>query len=192
MRVISGMARRTPLYAPDGSRTRPTADMVKEGLFNVLGGRVASARVLDLFCGSGAIGVEALSRGAKEAWFVDEWAHALDTVKTNLERTKLSNPGQLVKLSVARAIEQLSAQGRRFDIVFMDPNYDEIDTINHTLQDITDTGIMEMDGILIVEIEKKLAGQVNIPKFFEVVQVKDYGRTRLLFCEYLRDLQAAL
>lgn len=120
MRVIAGVARGHKLFAPDGMDViRPTGDRVKEDLFNILGPDVSGCRFLDLFAGSGAIGIEALSRGAAEVVFVDVSPKSLELVRKNLDKTRLL--GSVIK---SDAKEFLATAGA-FDIIFMDPPYDK-------------------------------------------------------------------
>lgn len=121
MRVISGTARGHKLTAPGGKNTRPTGDRMKEDLFNILAPEVGGAYFLDLYCGSGAIGIEALSRGADSAVFVDESEDAIAVTKENLAKTRLSDRAEVLLMSDKTAQEKLA--DRVFDIIFMDPPY---------------------------------------------------------------------
>lgn len=123
MRVIAGSARRTNLVCPSGSQTRPTTDRIKETLFNILQNEIYDARFLDLFSGSGGIGIEALSRGAKECVFVENSREAVSCIKTNLEKTHFQKQSQLMAMDVMQAIRRLETQSESFDIIFMDPPY---------------------------------------------------------------------
>ena len=123
MRVIAGSARRLLLKAPDGMDTRPTADRVKESLFNMLNPDLYGCAFLDLFSGSGAIGIEALSRGAQRAVLVDASLECAGIIKQNLEVTKLGENAEIINEDVYAAIERLGRRGDKFDIIFMDPPY---------------------------------------------------------------------
>ena len=123
MRVIAGSARRLLLKAPDGMDTRPTADRVKESLFNMLNPDLYGCAFLDLFSGSGAIGIEALSRGAQRAVLVDASMECAGIIKQNLEVTKLGENAEIINEDVYAAIERLGRRGNKFDIIFMDPPY---------------------------------------------------------------------
>ena len=123
MRVIAGSARRLLLKAPDGMDTRPTADRVKESLFNMLNPDLYGCAFLDLFSGSGAIGIEALSRGAQRAVLVDASMECAGIIKQNLEVTKLGENAEIINEDVYAAIERLGRRGDKFDIIFMDPPY---------------------------------------------------------------------
>jgi 16S rRNA (guanine966-N2)-methyltransferase len=123
MRVIAGTARGRPLVAPRGTATRPIADRVKETLFAILGERVIDARVLDLYAGSGAVGIEALSRGAAHADFVETDRHALVAIRENLERAGVATLASVHSMDVLRYLEGSLAD--RFEIAFVDPPYAE-------------------------------------------------------------------
>lgn len=123
MRVIAGSARRLLLKAPDGMDTRPTADRVKESLFNMLNPDLYGCSFLDLFSGSGAIGIEALSRGAQRAVLVDASMECAGIIKQNLEVTRLGENAEIINEDVYAAIERLGRRGDKFDIIFMDPPY---------------------------------------------------------------------
>jgi 16S rRNA (guanine(966)-N(2))-methyltransferase RsmD len=123
MRVIAGTARRLQLETPAGKHTRPTSDKVKETLFNILQQQVYESRFLDLFSGSGGIGIEALSRGAGEAVFVDNEKEALRCIKTNIKHTHFEDVSRVMSMDVFQALRRLDQTGQPFDIIFMDPPY---------------------------------------------------------------------
>jgi 16S rRNA (guanine966-N2)-methyltransferase len=121
MRVIAGRYRGRRLQAPPGAATRPTSDRVREALFSVLGDRVADARVLDLFAGSGALGIEALSRGAAEVTFVDSAPAALRAVRANLDA--LGATAEVRRADARRFLGGAPSAARQYDLVFLDPPY---------------------------------------------------------------------
>ena len=127
MRVIAGVARGQPLAAPRDRGTRPITDRVKETLFAILSERVPDARVLDLYAGSGAIGIEALSRGAASATFVEKARSALVALRANLERTRLADLADVVPLDVERYLA--AASHGPWDLVFLDPPYEVRDIV---------------------------------------------------------------
>lgn len=124
MQVIAGSARRILLKTLPGDHTRPTSDRVKETLFNILQPDIQGCYFLDLFAGCGGIAIEALSRGAREAVLVDNSRRACEVIRDNLERTHLADKAILLQTDALAAARRLSAQGRRFDIIFLDPPYD--------------------------------------------------------------------
>ncbi|MCI8465021.1 MAG: 16S rRNA (guanine(966)-N(2))-methyltransferase RsmD [Lachnospiraceae bacterium] len=124
MRVIAGTARRLPLKTLEGPETRPTTDRIKETLFNMLQADVSGSRFLDLFAGSGAIGIEALSRGARECVFVEKNRKAAECIRENLSFTRLEESAELMECDALTAIRRLEdAGGEVFDLIFMDPPY---------------------------------------------------------------------
>lgn len=125
MRVIAGTFRSRTLHAPPGMDTRPTSDRLRETLFNVLAPRIEDAVFLDLYAGSGAVGIEALSRGAREAIFVEKAAPALKAIRGNLAALGIRGGYALEARGVAAALERMAEQDRKADIVFLDPPYRE-------------------------------------------------------------------
>lgn len=123
MRVIAGKARHLKLKTMEGMNTRPTTDRIKETLFNMISFEVEGSRFLDLFGGSGAIGIEALSRGASKSYFVENHGKALSCIKDNLRTTGLACDAVVIGSDVMKAIENLDRQKESFDIIFMDPPY---------------------------------------------------------------------
>ncbi len=122
MRVIAGTARSLPLKTPEGLDTRPTTDRIKETLFNMLQGDIPGAVFVDLFSGSGAIGIEALSRGAAKAYFVDNSPKALSCIQQNLTFTKMQDRAIVLKQDACSALSGIFE--KEADIIFMDPPYD--------------------------------------------------------------------
>lgn len=182
MRVIAGKARRLPLKTPDGYDTRPTTDRIKETLFNIINPYLADADFLDFFAGSGAIGIEALSRGAKYAAFVEDSMIAQECIKANLTFTKLSGQGEIIKLSALQAIRALEFKGKVFDVVFMDPPYNcmlEKDVLM-TLQNST---IIYCDTIIIVEASLDTKFDYLENTRFKIVKSKEYKTNKHVFIE---------
>lgn len=123
VRVIAGISKGTQLKSPPHRRVRPTTDRIRTVLFDMLGDLVVGSRFLDLCAGTGAVGIEALSRGSEFAVFVELDGRCVETIKTNLLLTKLFNRAKIVKGDVRRKLPQLLSEGERFDIVFLDPPY---------------------------------------------------------------------
>jgi len=123
MRVIGGSARGRRLRAPQGQRTRPTADRVREALFDLLAGYCSGARVLDLFAGTGALGIEALSRGAESALFVERAPEPLSALRQNLEACGFAERAEVRRGDALRIVDSIARGGAGFDLVFLDPPY---------------------------------------------------------------------
>lgn len=157
MRVIAGQYRSRPLSAPPGRHTRPTSDRLRETLFNVLAARVEGSLFVDLYAGSGAVGIEALSRGAREVVFVEQAPPALQTIRANLSLLKIHAGYALESFSAAAAIKRLATQGREVDILFLDPPYEaaeEYDLILHLLGGACNA-ILAPQAIVIAEHAKR-------------------------------------
>jgi 16S rRNA (guanine(966)-N(2))-methyltransferase RsmD len=163
MRVIAGQYRSRSLTAPAGQSTRPTSDRLRETLFNVLAPRIEGAVFLDLYAGSGAVGIEALSRGAQQAIFVDQAAPAQKAIRTNLAALQIRSGYALEARSAAAAVTRLAGSGSRVDIVFLDPPYDRVDEYEMVLDLLGGEGSMLLSpgAIVIAEHAKRqsLAGQ---------------------------------
>lgn len=174
MRVITGKARGVQLKTPEGMTTRPTADRVKEALFSIIQFEIPGARVLDLFGGTGQLGIEALSRGARSAVFVDAGEPACRLIRENLKRTRLEGEGKVVRSDY---LEYLSRCSEQFDIIFLDPPYAEV-FLENALKRITEIDILQSGGIIVAE---RPLGK-ELPWDFEgYTRTKDYkyGKTLL-------------
>jgi len=181
MRVVAGKYRGRPLKGPACSGVRPTADRVKEALFNVLGAAVGDAEFLDLFAGSGAIGIEALSRGAKAVVFNDENQRSLKLALANLTSMDAEDKAKarLLRLPAERALELLAAEGAAFDLIFLDPPF-AAGLLEKTIDRIVGLNLLKPNGILAAEHSVKQSLN-NLP--FTAVKVRNYGEIRLTFCE---------
>ena len=157
MRVIAGQYRSRPLSAPRGIDTRPTSDRLRETLFNVLAPRIADAVFLDLYAGSGAVGIEALSRGAREAIFVEQADAPMKAIRGNLSALGIAGRYALEKRSVAAALRRLAENGRVADIVFLDPPYSEVAEYTQSLGLLggASRSILAPCAIVIAEHEKR-------------------------------------
>lgn len=172
MRIISGTARGIRLKTPNGLRTRPTSDRVKEAVFSAIQFEVEGSRFLDLFAGTGQMGIEALSRGASETVFVDEWRDACQLVSENLRLAKFINRGRVIQSDYLRYLHSCTD---RFDIVFLDPPYGE-KYLEEALINISEIDILSERGIIICErpADKLLNTEVH-----GLTRCKDYhyGKT---------------
>jgi 16S rRNA (guanine(966)-N(2))-methyltransferase RsmD len=180
MRVIAGEARRIPLICPFGKDIRPTTDRIKETLFNIIQEEILGSEFLDLFSGSGAIGIEALSRGAKKATFVEMARESISCIQKNLEKTKLAEKSVLLPIEATYAIKKLDRQGAKFDIVFMDPPYDK-GWEEKTLGLLAETSLLHEDTLIIVEISDKGTWEHVDESIYKLEQVKDYKIARHVF-----------
>lgn len=178
VRVISGSARGLKLNTPGDDRVRPTTDRVKESMFNIVQDWVYDSQVLDLFAGSGALGIEALSRGASQAVFCDNSLDSIKIIKSNIEKARVADRSQIVSGDFKRCLRDMEAKNQSFDMIFVDPPYYE-GLFEEVLDTIRSCKILKKDGIVIVEHDaKKPIGQVE---GLEVYKEKKYGITMLTF-----------
>lgn len=173
MRVVGGKFGGLRLAEFKGDKIRPTSDRVKESLFNILGTKVAGARVLDLFCGSGSLGLESLSRGAAEAVFNDVSAESLAVLDKNLKRVKQNINCRVSKLDYAECLSRSGA----FDIIFIDPPYASEDGVR-ALEIIGKSRLLCADGIAVFERDRAFSGEVCGLKLYDE---RKYGKTYLSF-----------
>lgn len=178
MRVIAGAAKGHRLETIEGLATRPTTDRIKETLFNMIAFDLPDCRFLDLFAGSGAIGIEALSRGAREAIFVENAADCQRVIAANLAHTKLAERARLMQLDALAALDKLAAEGRKFDIIFLDPPY-AAELYGAVLEKIAEKGLLQADGYIIAERAAK--GALPLPNGMKLLREKAYKTTILTF-----------
>jgi 16S rRNA (guanine966-N2)-methyltransferase len=157
MRVIAGKFRSRVLQSPRGLATRPTSDRLRETLFNVLAPRIEGARFADLYAGSGAVGIEALSRGAEFCWFAEKAPPAVVAIRANLSALKLQGGYALEDRSVARLLQSLLKNSRTADIVFLDPPYEAVEDYTATLNFLAqnDTTLLAEGAVVIAEHDRK-------------------------------------
>ena len=177
MRVITGSARGTRLQAPEGLSTRPTAERVKAALFSIIQGEIEGRRVLDLFAGSGQLGIEALSRGAKRAVFVDSGKEAVKVIRDNVKRCHLEDQSTILCTDYA---SYLSSCREHFDLVFLDPPYAE-KSLENALKRIAAIDFVTDGGIIICERPADKALNVTLDGF---TRSKDYRYGRSIICLY--------
>ena len=179
MRVIAGTARSMPIKAAEGNNTRPTTDRIKETLFNILQADIPGCRFLDLYSGSGAIGIEALSRGARQAVFVENSRPAIAVIKDNLNFTKLYDKAVVMEQDVLSAVNRLSGC-EVFDIVFMDPPYGN-DYEYDVLKALSHSDIIDRYTIIIIEEALNTPLDYIDECGFETVRVKNYKTNKHIF-----------
>ena len=181
MRVISGKSRGKKLVSLDGDNTRPTLDRVKEALFNIIQFEVKDAVVLDLFAGTGALGIEALSRGAKEAVFCDKVPDAIKVIKQNIINTNNLDKATIINKEYQEVLDNLSKQNKKFDIVFLDPPY-KTNLAIESLQKIIMSDLLTEDGTIIIETDdiNKEREILKIEKV-EIFDKRKYGSVWLIF-----------
>lgn len=180
MRVIAGSARRLLLKTVEGMDTRPTQDRIKETLFNMIQNDLYGTAFLDLFAGSGAIGIEALSRGAREAVFIDNGSRQAACIRDNLKTTKLEAKAQVLCGDVVSSLKLLEQSGRKFDLVFMDPPYNQ----NHekrVMEAFCGSGLADEDTLFIIEASLETSFSWVSAMGYEIVRSKEYKTNKHVF-----------
>lgn len=171
MRVISGKHRGLRLATLKGGNLRPTSDQLRETLFNVLGPEVEGRTFLDAYAGTGAVGIEALSRGAREVVFVEHHRPAAELIRKNLRGLKIESGFHVMTCAVLTALERLGEEGARFDFAFLDPPYEEIREYHHVLRQLARGDLLHPTSIVIAEHSRRC----NLEEHYGALR-----RTRLL------------
>ena len=179
MRVIAGKARRLNLKTIPGNETRPTTDRIKETLFNILQPEIPGCRFLDLFSGSGAIGIEALSRGAEYAVFVEKNPKACTCIRENLSFTKLTDGGKLLNMDVLQALRSLEG-GEPFDCIFMDPPYNK-NLERQVLEYLKDSSLANTDTLIVTEADLHTDFSYVEELGYELSRSKEYKTNKHIF-----------
>jgi len=185
MRVVSGLARGHKLLSVPGDSIRPTSDKVKEALFSALNERVYNSSFLDLFAGSGAMGIEALSRGCDYAAFVEINKDHVDVIRQNINHVSKAIPGanyDIFNFDAFEAINMLSKSVKKFDIIFIDPPYYK-NEFAYIADKLFDSGIISENGIVVIEKAKDEPEPSS--KNFNIIKSKIYGKTAVYFMETL-------
>lgn len=176
MRVISGVSRGLKLDSPDGLDTRPTLDRVKEALFSMLFDKVTDADVLDLFAGSGALGIEALSRYAKSCTFTDSNPKAVEVIKANLKKTPFSDSAAV---HLTDAISFLRKTDAKYDIIFLDPPY-AMGLYDEVFSVIKERSLLKKGALVVAECD--ISHNIE-PLGFNIIKDKTYGKVKLYILE---------
>lgn len=181
MRVIAGSKRHIILDTPEGMSTRPTQDRIKETLFNMIGQDVSGSNFLDLFAGSGQMGIEALSRGAERAVFVESDKKASDIIKKNLSKTGFENESELISSDVFLTLKRLDGR-YKFDYVFMDPPYNKL-LEKSVLEALKDSSIIDEYTRIIVEASLETDFSYVTDLGFTIIKEKNYKTNKHVFIE---------
>ena len=181
MRVISGASRGKKLFSIEGNNTRPTLDRVKEALFNIIQSNIKDTFVLDLFAGTGALGIEALSRGAKKAIFCDNSKEAINVIKKNVEGTKNQDKAVIINKDFNELLIDLANKKLKFDLIFLDPPY-KTDYVITALQKIIMSNLLSDNGIIIVETDDpKKEEEILKIENIKIFDKRKYGSVWLIF-----------
>jgi 16S rRNA (guanine966-N2)-methyltransferase len=180
VRIIAGEAKGRKLKTVKGMSTRPTSDRVKEAMFNILGPRIIGAKVLDVFAGTGNLGLEALSRGAQKVVFIEKSLGAYRIVQENIALSGFRNC-ELIKGDAIKTMQKLAGR-EKFDLIFLDPPY-HCGLVKQSLQIIQDTQLLDKQGLIVAETAKD---EVKFPEIagFILFRVENYGDTSLSFYQH--------
>lgn len=178
MRIIGGRYRGFTLQSFPGENIRPTPAKIREAIFNIVGYRIIEAEFLDIFAGTGAIGIEAISRGAKNSTFIEIDNRAITIIKNNLKKICLNNHVDILQLDYLKAISYLKRNQRLFDIVFLDPPYKK-DYFSKVLQEIDSTPIVKENGFIIVQHPTRLEVKKEDFKNLFFIKEKRYGISKI-------------
>lgn len=180
MRVIAGKARGHPLMAPSGMNTRPVTDKIKEALFSIWQLQIVGAHFLDLFAGSGSMGIEAMSRGAEKTVFVEKDHGAVDIIKKNLAACKFTGGYKIYKDDVFRRIDRLKMDKEQFDIIYLDPPFTVDEIVIPVMETLSDGRLLTEDGIAVIRTrkEKEMPDEIGTLKKFKL---KTYGISSVHF-----------
>lgn len=181
MRVISGTARGTKLNSIEEMTTRPTLDRVKESLFNIIRNKIEDSIVLDLFSGSGSIGIEFLSRGCKKVYMCDSSHKAINIIHQNLERTKLQENAIVIKNDYKKCLEELAKKNIAFNIIYIDPPYKDNIAVN-AVEMILSFKLLKQEGFIIIETDELNREIEGLKKLdIQIYDNRKYGRANLIF-----------
>lgn len=182
MRIIGGRKKGSKLYTLEGLDTRPTLDRVKEPLFSILQFDLPNAIVLDLFAGSGALGLEAISRGAQKAFLCDVSKEAIHIIEKNVEKLKVESEVEILNKDYEETLKYLKRQGQKLDIVFLDPPY-QTDFVEKATSKIAEYELLSKNGIVVVETDRReeICETIKRLNLYNIYDERKYGRASLLF-----------
>lgn len=173
MRIIAGAFRGRRLHAPKDNRIRPTIDRVRESIFNIIAGKVPGAKVLDLFAGTGAMGLEALSRGARFCFFVDKGPEAVRLIRENVKLCAVQDLSHIIQAPVAKAIGRLNSENEMFDLIFMDPPYGK----GYLEEALAMVGAVAMNEALVVTERHVKDAPPLVPEIWQNERERRFGDT---------------
>ena len=182
MRVISGIARGTKLDSRESISTRPTLDRIKENMFNLIQDKVRDSVVLDLFAGSGQLGIEALSRGADRAYFCDIDREDIVFLNKNIAKTRLTEKSIVLNEDFKKVLNTVNT---KFDLIFIDPPY-KSNFVEESINLIYEKSILNDDGLIIIETDEtqKIQELLNSKSYINILKTKNYGRVSLFIISF--------
>ena len=185
LRIIGGTLRGRRISSIDGSSTRPTPDMVREAIFNVIGNEIRGTSFLELFAGTGAVGIEAISRGAEKAVLVEGSLNACETIKKNIDACTINSRCRVIRWDIERNLNFMGRDNEDFDMVFLDPPYDK-DLVGKTLRHLSSCGSLKKEALIVVQHSvQELIEPVSLGECFDLEKEKRYGKTLVSFLRYM-------
>lgn len=181
MRIIAGKYRSRKLHSPQGDQTRPTEDRIKESIFNMLGPIAPTAKVLDLCAGSGAMGLEFLSRGAEHATLVDESKEAIACIRKNITTLQLEDQTTICYGNADKALKHLASEDKTFDYIYLDPPYDKRYLYTKLIRRMAELDVLKRDGWLLVEAKADYPLTDDLPADWQAVKSRQYRGTVIYF-----------
>ncbi|MDQ6419304.1 16S rRNA (guanine(966)-N(2))-methyltransferase RsmD [Paenibacillus sp. LHD-117] len=185
MRVISGAAKGRPLKAVPGNNTRPTTDKVKEAIFSMIGPYFDGGAALDLFAGTGGLGIEAWSRGVERVVFVDREKISIDIIRHNVAAAGAERAAEIYRNDAERALKVLAKRSLKFDLVFLDPPY-RMTTMDQLMTEMAEKDMLEPDAVVVVEHDAEVDYPEELVSFRQIRQAK-YGDTAVTIYEYINN-----
>lgn len=182
MRIIAGDLKGKKLFSIKGRTTRPTSDRLRESIFNILSNRFKAAFVLDLFAGTGALGIEAISRGALYSYFIDSKTEAISVIRKNIKDCKLEDKSDVIQWDIKKSLRCMEALTSKMDLVFMDPPYNN-NLIEPTLLNLQLSGCMQKGACIVIEHSSKETIPGSL-KEFSIIDQRKYRNTLLSILTY--------
>lgn len=185
MRIIAGSKKGKKILPPDGMQTRPTLDRVKENIFNIIQNRIEDSVVIDVFTGTGSLGLEAVSRGAKKCYLVDQHQTTFQNLKKNVESLEFQDRCICLNTDSYKALKDLGKKKEVFDLIFIDPPYAK-DMIPPAIDIVYEESLLKKDGLIVTKIdtsEEKYQGNENIC----LIDYRKYGNTTVCFYAHKGD-----
>jgi len=179
VRVVGGTKKGKRLASVVHDKTRPTSDRVREAIFNVLGQTLPAANVLDVCAGTGAMGLEAISRGAAKAVFIDSASEAFEIIKENAAGLGFTAMARVIKEDAVKAVRKLGKEGLKFQLVFVDAPYADVELTKNVLAELKTSGVLD-EALIVCEVAKRSVEDVDTPGYV-VETEKTYGDTVVLF-----------
>lgn len=182
LRIIGGFLKKKQLCSVSGDSTRPTSDRLRESIFNILSYYVRESTVLDLFAGTGALGIESLSRGASTCVFIDNQSQAVSVIRKNIKNCSLENKANVYKWDITRNLNCIKKTTTPFNLVFIDPPYSK-GMMNNTLENLENTNTLDEGARIVMEHDSSDTIQTLSPRF-KITDCRTYGRTSVSFLIY--------